>query len=49
MDERLRALLLERVMARARDTGLWNSVEQRLQMGQTDPLRAAREIVDAVT
>lgn len=49
MDDRLRALLLERVMARARDTGLWNSVEQRLQLGQTDPLRAAREIVDAVT
>jgi LAO/AO transport system kinase len=48
MEERLRALLLERVMARARDTGLWHSVAQRLQAGQTDPMRAAREIVEAV-
>ena len=48
MDERLRALLLERAMARARDTGLWHSVEQRLQAGETDPMRAAREIVEAV-
>ena len=48
MDERLRALLLERAMARARETGLWQSVEQRLAAGATDPLRAAREIVAAV-
>lgn len=47
MDERLRALLLERVMARARETGLWHSVEHRLHSGKTDPLRAAREIVEA--
>lgn len=49
MDERLRTLVLERVMARARDTGLWQSVERRLQAGETDPMRAAREIVEAVT
>ncbi len=49
MDERLRALLLERALGRARETGLWHSVEQRLQAGQTDPMRAAREIVDATT
>ena len=49
MDERLRALLLEHVMGRARKTGLWNSVEHRLQTGETDPMRAAREILDAVT
>ncbi len=49
MEERLRALLLERAMALARQTGLWHSVEQRLQSGETDPLRAAREILQAVT
>ena len=48
MDERLRALVLERVMARARDTWLWQTVERRLQAGETDPMRAAREIVDEV-
>lgn len=48
MEERLRALLLERAMGRARDTGLWHSVAQRLRDGQTDPMRAAREIVEAV-
>jgi LAO/AO transport system kinase len=47
MEERLRALLLERAIARAHETGLWRSVEQRLQSRQTDPLRAAREIVEA--
>jgi LAO/AO transport system kinase len=49
MNERLRALLLERMMAKARATGLWNSIEQRLQSGEIDPMRAAREIVDAVS
>ena len=49
MEERLRALLLERAMERARRTELWNSVTQRLQDGQTDPMRAAREISEAVT
>ena len=48
MEERLRALLLERAMGRARETGLWHSVAQRLRDGQTDPMRAAREIVEAV-
>jgi len=48
MEERLRALLLEQAMARARETGLWHSVEQRLAAGQTDPMRAAREIVEAI-
>ncbi len=48
MDERLRSLVLERVMARARDNDLWQSVERRLQAGETDPMRAAREIVEAV-
>ena len=49
MEERLRALLLDQAMARARETGLWHSVERRLAAGETDPLRAAREIVEAVT
>lgn len=49
MEVRLRALLLERVLARARETGVWHSVEHRLQTGETDPMRAAREIVQAVT
>lgn len=48
MEERLRALVLERAMERARATGLWHSVEHRLQTGQTDPMRAAREIAEAV-
>ena len=48
MDERLRSLVLERVMARARNSGLWQTVEQRLESGDTDPMRAAREIVEAV-
>jgi LAO/AO transport system kinase len=47
MEERLRALLLERAMARAHETGLWHSVEHRLQTRQTDPMRAAREIAEA--
>ena len=48
MDERLRALVLERVMLRVQGTGLWQSVEARLQSGETDPMRAAREMVDAL-
>ncbi len=48
MDERLRVLLLERALARARENGLWQAVEQRLRAGETDPMRAAREIVDAI-
>ena len=49
MEERLRTLLLERALARAHRTGLWHSMERRLQLGETDPLHAAREIVDATT
>jgi len=49
MEERLRALLLERALARAHETGVWHTVERRLQSGETDPMRAAREIVDEVT
>jgi LAO/AO transport system kinase len=48
MEERLRALLLERALARAHETGVWQTVDRRLQAGETDPMRAAREIVDAV-
>ena len=48
MEERLRSLVLERVMGRARGNGLWESVEQRLATGASDPMRAAREIADAV-
>jgi LAO/AO transport system kinase len=49
MEDRLRALLLERALERARETGLWQSVDRRLQAGETDPMRAAREIVREVT
>jgi len=48
MDERLRSLLMERALARARATGVWQTVERRLQAGETDPMRAAREIADAI-
>lgn len=48
MEERLRALLLERALARAHETGVWQTVDRRLQAGETDPMRAAREIVAAV-
>ena len=48
MDQRLRALVLERLMRRAHDNGLWQSVDARLQSGETDPMRAAREIADAL-
>jgi LAO/AO transport system kinase len=48
MEERLRALLLERALARASVTGLWRSVEGRLASGETDPLRAAHEILDVM-
>ena len=48
MDQRLRALVLEKVMGRAQGNGLWQSVDARLRSGKTDPMRAAREIADAL-
>lgn len=48
MDQRLRALVLEKVMRRACGNGLWQSVDARLQSGETDPMRAAREMVDVL-
>lgn len=47
MEERLRALLLERALARAQGNGLWASLDERLRKAETDPMRAAREIADA--